>query len=285
VIQDVIGGGNRKTALTVNTGNLTLTFTNTYSGPTTINTGAKLTLGGVNGIANTSSLTLGGGTFATGGNPQTMPTTKLNLQGSSTIDLGAGAGIVQLNSSADQAWNGSAFLRIDNWTGSVTGGGTDQFDVGVGGLTGPQLNKIHFTGYITGASILGSGEVVPSGAALATGDVNVDTHVNISDVSAQMTALTDLAAYQSTQASLHPGFDALAVSDVVDVNRDGFTNNRDVQSLIVLLANGGGSAPGGGSLTAVPEPSSIVLVGLGCTILFAARARKRLLPATRSTNK
>jgi hypothetical protein len=212
-----------------------------------------------------------------------MPTAKLNLNASSTIDLGAGAGIVQLNNSADQAWNGSAFLRISNWSGSVTGGGTDQFDVGVGvgGLTGPQLSKIHFTGYLTGASILGSGEVVPSGTAIATGDVNVDTHVNISDVSAQMTALTDLAAYQSTQASLHPGFDALAVSDVVDVNRDGFTNNRDVQSLIVLLANGGGSAPGGGSLTAVPEPSGIVLVVLGSAMLFAARTRKLLLPATR----
>jgi len=281
VIQDVLGGGNKKTALTVNTGNLTLTFANTYSGPTTINAGARLTLSGVNGIANTSSLTLNGGTLATGGNPQSMPTTKLNVQANSIIDLGAGAGIVQLNNSADQAWNGSSFLRINNWTGSVTGGGTDQVNVGVGGLTGPQLSNIHFTNYLTGATILGSGEVVPSGAAILTGDVNVDTHVNISDVSAQMTALTDLAAYQSTQASLHPGFDALAVSDVVDVNRDGFTNNRDVQSLIVLLANGGGSAPGGGSLTAVPEPSGIVLVVLGSAMLFAARTRKLLLPATR----
>ena len=43
VIQDVLGGGNKKTALTVNTGNLTLTFANTYSGPTTINAGARLT--------------------------------------------------------------------------------------------------------------------------------------------------------------------------------------------------------------------------------------------------
>ena len=37
----------------------------------------------------------------------------------------------------------------------------------------------------------------------------------------------------------------------------------DLQGLISLLANGGGS--GGGTLTAVPEPSGVVLAGIATT--------------------
>jgi hypothetical protein len=51
-------------------------------------------------------------------------------------------------------------------------------------------------------------------------------------------------------------------------------NNLDVQGLINFLANGGSSAPGGGSLTAVPEPGSIVLAGLALPALaYALRHR------------
>ena len=44
-----------------------------------------------------------------------------------------------------------------------------------------------------------------------------------------------------------------------DLNGDGQVNNADLQALINLLANVGGSA----SLTAVPEPASIVMLGIG----------------------
>jgi len=47
--------------------------------------------------------------------------------------------------------------------------------------------------------------------------------------------------------------------------------------MINYIANGGSSAPSGGSLTAVPEPTTIVLFGLGGLILAARGIRSRRL--------
>jgi hypothetical protein len=51
-----------------------------------------------------------------------------------------------------------------------------------------------------------------------------------------------------------------------DLNGDGQVTNADLQGLITLLANGGGS----GSLTAVPEPTSSVLMALAGVIILSA---------------
>jgi autotransporter-associated beta strand protein len=276
-IQD---GNNTKTvALTINSGSLTLTNSNNYSGNTTIGTGATLSLsnGTVTGsIPNTARLTLGGGTFATGGSGQNMPNTKLNLTASSMIDLGNGNGTLQFNNSSDQAWNSSAYLRISNWSGNLTGGGTDQFKVGVGGLTAAQLSHIHFTGYVTGASILpisdsNAGEVVPL-TALKIGDVNQDGSVSVADISALMTALTDPATYLTNHPAL---VDSLTVTDLLDVNGDGKDTNGDIQALITNIADNGGNP----SLTAVPEPTGLVLLAIGGICILAA-VRGRKFPAT-----
>jgi hypothetical protein len=69
-------------------------------------------------------------------------------------------------------------------------------------------------------------------------------------------------------------FDSADMLDLADLNNDNLTSNADVQALIVLLANGGGSAPGGGSLSAVPEPGSIVLAGLALPALAYALRRR-----------
>jgi hypothetical protein len=144
-------------------------------------------------------------------------------------------------------------------------------------LSHAQLNQIQFIfADLTphSASLGAGGELLPDLAPpplLALGDVNQDTHVNISDVSAQMTMLTDMTTYQN----LH-SFTQGDVASVADLNMDNLATNTDVQALLVLLANGGGSAPGGGSLSAVPEPSTIVLLGLGCAMLLAVRRRKHL---------
>ena len=61
------------------------------------------------------------------------------------------------------SWTAGKVLSIVNWSGALTGGGTDQLIVGTtnAGLTAAQLSEIHFQGF-TGAKMLANGEVVPA---------------------------------------------------------------------------------------------------------------------------
>src|SRR5262249_7724036 len=94
------------------------------------------------------------------------------------------------------------------------------------------------------------------------GDVNLDNHVDARDVAAMMSALTDLTAYANLK-----GASTLQISTAGDVNGDGKSTNGDLQSLILSLKAGNGSA------APVPEPSSLVLLVVGAVGL---RARRRL---------
>ena len=183
------------------------------------------------------------------------------------------------------SWTSGAILRINNWIGTpVTGGGDlDQLIVGsdATGLNSAQLQSIHFTGYLTGATVLdvGSnnpGEVVPL-TPLTVGDVNQDGHVTVADISALMAALSNIPVYQSS----HPSLDMLDVADILDVNHDGQDTNNDVQALISFLAN---TPNGGGTFSAVPEPASFVLLAWGALALLVkghrSSVRRRLLPAS-----
>ena len=79
-----------------------------------------------------------------------------------------------------------------------------------------------------------------------------------------LAALTDLNSYKSP--------DYVAAADLVsmgDVNGDGVLNNADVQSLLTILKSGGGS------LAAVPEPASIVLLAFALPGLAFAVVRRR----------
>jgi hypothetical protein len=78
---------------------------------------------------------------------------------------------------------------------------------------------------------------------LLLGDMDRNLHVNVADISALMTALADLNAYQSAKNLF--GSNLLAVADTT---ADLLVTNADIQGLINLLANGGSG--GAGSLAA-----------------------------------
>lgn len=132
-----------------------------------VGSGSSLVLGRSNMIGDGLNLILDGGTFITGNSTAGYAETlgNLTLSSSSTIDLGSLAGgggtrdLVFANSSAI-TWSGT--LVITNWQGLAdTSGTAGRIFFGVGGLTSTQLAQIEFSGFGTGARLLGSGELTP----------------------------------------------------------------------------------------------------------------------------
>jgi hypothetical protein len=87
--------------------------------------------------------------------------------------------------------------------------------------------------------------------------------VDVADVSALMTALSDLPTYQGNLTGIQ-------LAEIADLTSDNLVNNKDVQSLIIALANGGSS-----SLTAVPEPDSLVQGAIAALALSRFVRRRR----------
>jgi hypothetical protein len=207
-------------------------------------------------------LVLSGGTFSTGGLAQGTGGT-LGLGSSSTLDLGAAAFPTSVN---------FANSRTSTWTGTLTISGwtylTDQLFIGSGnsgpavdaGLTVAQLSQIQFADFHQGASISTSGEVTP-----LIGDIDQNGFVNTADINAMLVALTDVNFYQASKS-----FTASDTLFELDMNRDGSISNFDIQAMLDYIASSGS-----GSVSAIPEPSSMLLLGMGSALLIAIRIRKR----------
>ncbi len=202
--QALVGGGGGVTK--IGSGTVVFTANNTYTGATTIssgtlnvaaagalgstgnavsgngdltvNNGGTLLLSGspsvTDRINNAATVTLNGGTFGTSGLSEgsvaggvaTAGLGVLTLTGNSVIDLGSGASILAFANSSAATWTGT--LSIYNWTGNLSGGGTDELFFGndVTGLSSSQLGQISFYSDMGGVplgsgALLSNGELVP----------------------------------------------------------------------------------------------------------------------------
>ncbi|HZZ28876.1 MAG TPA: PEP-CTERM sorting domain-containing protein [Pirellulales bacterium] len=259
--------------------NVNSSMSNNAASFTIIDSG-KVTGGVDNALATGSSLTLGesvnhtGGTYATGGHNQTLNT--LSLQANSTIDLG-GSGSLTFSGGSAGGWNSGTVLRISNWvpnSGNPTGASavTPLLIGSSDALTSAEKSSIHFTGYLSGAKqVLGTGEILPAfTTTLLLGDLNQDHHFDAADIRLIEEALTNPSQYFTDihNSTGETTFGLADLLDVADVNHDGLVTNADLQYMLAALKTGHGS------LENVPEPSTILLLGLAFPALAAAARRK-----------
>jgi hypothetical protein len=105
-------------------------------------------------------------------------------------------------------------------------------------------------------------------SAAEKGDFNLNGHVDASGISAMLSALADLSAYQNGSNSQNAFLSNDNLLTLGDLNGDGTINNADLQYLLNLLKSGGGS-------TSVPEPASYLLLASGgLALLRRAKMRK-----------
>jgi hypothetical protein len=123
-------------------------------------------------IVQSGVLTLSQGVWRAAATAESLGPLQLSIGSSnnnSAITFPSGASVLHLANSSAQSWGAGAILYITNWHGLTSGGGATQlyFGSNSGGLTAPQLAQIRFvlSGGVSAATILGTGEVVPSTAS------------------------------------------------------------------------------------------------------------------------
>jgi hypothetical protein len=100
------------------------------------------------------------------------------------------------------------------------------------------------------------------------GDLNGDGPVNGFDVNGFVAAIVSAPAYQAANPHLR-------VNYISDFDNSGAINGFDVQGFVAAIVAGSPAAGGSSSPSAVPEPSTWALVGLGIGALLIRRLRRR----------
>lgn len=258
----LVGSSSRVLALKKSgTGTLELTNTNTYDGATTL-TGGTLLISGSGSINGTSGVTVNGGTlnYSSSVNLTTALTfTSGTLAGTNfagkTLSIGSGQTISPgsstgtLSSNA-QTWaaGGTYVWELNNTAGTAGGTGWDLLSIN-GGLDITATSSGKFTINVT--SLNGS---------------------QVSGITPSFNSSLDYSWLIADATSAVTGFDATAFT----LNLTGFQNSYSGTWAVAL---GGSPAIGGDNsqiyltYTAIPEPSTAVLLGAGLMLMLLHRSR------------
>ena len=195
------------------TGTLTLSGVNTYTGTTTVSQGT-LQLGAANRLADTSALTVSGGTFDVQSFNDTV--------GAITLTSGTIAGTGTLTGSSYALQGGTVNANLGTGTATITSGTTT-----LNGTLGASTVNIN-----SGTLTLGASDRISNSAAVtvAGGALN-------------------LGSFSDTIGSFSLSAGALAGSGTLTASSFAFSNSSDVGVAAVLAGSGSLTKTGAGTLT------------------------------------